>query len=112
MSLVHSPFRAISMHNKKESEATDLHDAAPYCYPKRIVGPFYTEERAKQFSHELIHGTRGLESLCKQLDRMLQVGPSWIVAFLLNLGIFPRLTSMRTFKEVLSGINVVTGSAL
>jgi hypothetical protein len=59
------------MHNKKESEATDLHDAAPYCYPKRIVGPFYTEERAKQFSHELIHGTRGLESLCKQLDRML-----------------------------------------
>jgi len=69
--LVQSPFYSIMRHNRQESEATDLHVAAPFCYAKRLVGVFYSEVIVTRFLHYLIRGTRGLDSLCRRMDDLM-----------------------------------------
>lgn len=72
VSIVASPVAATACHNLRQATATDLQEAAPYCYPTRLTGPFTTVERAKVFAHSLIQGTRGATSLHKRLDVLRQ----------------------------------------
>jgi hypothetical protein len=84
VSIVTNPFLAVARHNKKHSAATDLQDAAPWCYATLIVGPFYTMELACAFTHEISHGTRGLDSMADALYQLLLV-EGWAAAHNLEI---------------------------
>jgi hypothetical protein len=61
---------ATVLHNQQKSIARDLREAAPFLFPIRAAGPFYLESTAKNFAHEFVHGTRGLNSLCKRMEKL------------------------------------------
>lgn len=66
--LANEPFHVVARHNQKTCTATDLRDAAPFCYLARIAGPFIYERSGKYFAHDLIHGTRGVKPLCDRIE--------------------------------------------
>jgi hypothetical protein len=70
VSLVPHPLIATVFHNQQRSRARDLRDAAPFIVPIRAAGPFYLESTATDFAHEFVHGTRGLNSLCKRMESL------------------------------------------
>ncbi len=71
ISICSDPRVAVARHNQKRTMATDLHDAAPWCYPALAIGPFFTPELAQLFSHVLYHGTRGLPAIRNALHILL-----------------------------------------
>jgi hypothetical protein len=68
--LCEDPFLAVTCYNQRRAQAADLRDAAPFCYPERVAGPMYLDERAKLFAHKLVHGTRGLASVCRRMEAL------------------------------------------
>jgi hypothetical protein len=68
--LARDPFLAVTLHNQERSQATDMHSAAPFCYLERVAGPFFYDRFAKRFAHELVHGIRGLPSLCRRIEHL------------------------------------------
>ncbi len=68
--LAGDPFGAVSQHNQQRSRATDMHDAAPFCYIEQVAGPLPSDESGMQFAHQLVHGCRGLPSLCRRMEEL------------------------------------------
>ena len=84
ISICSNPHQAVARHNQKRTVATDLHDAAPWCYLDMVVGPFFTTELAQVFSHILLHGTRGRDSIVKAA-RFLLFEKGWAAEHSLQL---------------------------
>ncbi len=87
VSLAHNPLRATALHNQRRSAARDLREAAPFCYPIRITGPFFHEGRAKQFADELVHGTRGLASLCRRMENLSGIFPYFVPCYSIDVAL-------------------------
>jgi hypothetical protein len=68
--LTPDPLKTLSMHNQRRSKLRATRPAAPFCYPLRVAGRFFLETTAIAFSDELVHGTRGLASLCQHFDKL------------------------------------------
>lgn len=65
-----NPIAAVVAHNTQTSIATDIHEAAPFCYIERVAGPIYSEENICRFAHEVVQGIRGLDSTIRNLEEM------------------------------------------
>lgn len=68
--LTTDPLRTLVAHNQRRSRLRATRLAAPFCYPLRVAGRFFLDETALSFADALVHGTRGLDSLCEHFDNL------------------------------------------